>query len=174
LKIRTSQINGCAFCLRMHTRDALKKGETPDRIAVLPGWEETDYFSETDRAALRLTEAITRVPDGHVSDEDFNAAAAVLTADQVSAIAWLATVMNAFNRVAITSRYRVAPVSGEITSRTPTGPGPTGPTKRGGRHGQQRAGTSDPPSLLRAPWRLGAPVDPSVSPYRVLPLQLDH
>jgi alkylhydroperoxidase AhpD family core domain len=103
LKIRTSQINGCAFCLRMHTRDALKKGETPDRIAVLPGWEETDYFSETDRAALRLTEAITRVPDGHVSDEDFNAAAAVLTADQVSAIAWLATVMNAFNRVAITS-----------------------------------------------------------------------
>jgi AhpD family alkylhydroperoxidase len=107
LRIRTSQINGCAFCLRMHTRDALKKGETPDRIAVLPGWEETDYFSETDRAALRLTEAITRVPDGHVSDEDFNAAAAVLTADQVSAIAWLATVMNAFNRVAITSRYPV-------------------------------------------------------------------
>ncbi|MGI5509179.1 carboxymuconolactone decarboxylase family protein [Streptomyces sp. CA-106131] len=107
LKIRASQINGCAFCLRMHTRDALKKGETPDRIAVLPGWEETDYFSQTDRAALRLTEAITRVADGHVSDEDFNAAAAVLTADQVSAIAWLATVMNAFNRVAITSRYSV-------------------------------------------------------------------
>src|SRR3954463_13155624 len=99
LRIRTSQINGCAFCLRMHTRDALKKGENPDRIAVLPAWGESGYFSGTDRAALRLTEAITRVPDGHVSDEDFNAAAAVLTADQVSAIAWLATVMNAFNRV---------------------------------------------------------------------------
>ncbi|MEW9529147.1 carboxymuconolactone decarboxylase family protein [Microbispora sp. NPDC049125] len=107
LKIRTSQINGCVFCLRMHTREALKKGESTDRIAVLPGWEETGYFSETDRAALRLTEAITRVPDGHVSDEDYNAAAAVLTADQVSAVAWLATVMNAFNRVAITSRYPV-------------------------------------------------------------------
>lgn len=107
LRIRTSQINGCAFCLRMHTRDALRKGENPDRIAVLPGWAETGYFSETDRAALRLTEAITRVPDGHVSDEDYDAAAAVLTADQVSAIAWLATVMNAFNRVAITSRYHV-------------------------------------------------------------------
>jgi AhpD family alkylhydroperoxidase len=78
LKIRTSQINGCVFCLRMHTR-----------------------------AALSLTEAITLVPDGHVSDEDFNAAAAVLTADQVSAIAWLATMMNAYNRVAITSRYPV-------------------------------------------------------------------
>ena len=108
LKIRTSQINGCAFCLRMHTRDALKKGENPDRIAVLPGWEETGYFSETDRAALRLAEAITRVSDGHVSDEDYSAAAAALTAGQVSAVAWLATVMNAFNRVAITSRYSVA------------------------------------------------------------------
>ncbi|MCX4999962.1 hypothetical protein OG739_04805 [Streptomyces longwoodensis] len=61
----------------------------------------------TDRAALRLTEAITRVPDGHVSDEDFSAAAAVLTADQISAVAWPATVMNAFNRVAVTSRYPV-------------------------------------------------------------------
>ncbi|MFB7288820.1 carboxymuconolactone decarboxylase family protein [Actinacidiphila glaucinigra] len=107
LKIRTSQINGCAFCLRMHTRDALKKGENPDRIAVLPAWEEADYFSATDRAALRLTEAITCVPDGHVSDADYEAAAAVLSADQVSAVAWLATLMNAFNRVAITSRYRV-------------------------------------------------------------------
>ncbi|MFF3878579.1 carboxymuconolactone decarboxylase family protein [Streptomyces sp. NPDC001978] len=108
LKIRTSQINGCAFCLRTHTRDALKKGENPDRIAVLAAWEETGYFSETDRAALRLTEAITRVSEGHVSDENYDAAAAVLSADQVSAVAWLATVMNAFNRVAITSRYRVA------------------------------------------------------------------
>ncbi|MEU1620809.1 carboxymuconolactone decarboxylase family protein [Streptomyces sp. NPDC005722] len=108
LKIRTSQLNGCAFCLRMHTRDALKKGEDPDRIAVLPAWAEAGYFSATDRAALRLTEAITHVADGHVSDAEYEAAAAVLSADQVSAVAWLATVMNAFNRVAITSRYRVA------------------------------------------------------------------
>lgn len=109
LKIRTSQINGCAFCLRMHTGDALKLGENPERISVLPAWEETGYFSETDRAALRLTEAIARVSEGHVSDEDYNASAAALTPDQISAVAWLATVMNAFNRVAITSRYRVEP-----------------------------------------------------------------
>ncbi|MFE9413205.1 carboxymuconolactone decarboxylase family protein [Streptomyces sp. NPDC006704] len=107
LKIRASQINGCAFCLRMHTRDALKKGENPDRIAVLPGWEETGYFSEAERAALRLTEAVTRVSDGHVSDEDYNAAAALLTEDQISAVSWLAILMNAFNRVAVTSRYPV-------------------------------------------------------------------
>ena len=105
LRIRASQVNGCAFCLRMHTRDALTKGENPDRIAVLPAWDEAGYFSETDRAALRLTEAVTRVSDGHVSDEDYNAAAAALTPDQISAVTWLATVMNAFNRVAITSRY---------------------------------------------------------------------
>jgi len=108
LKIRASQINGCAFCLRMHTRDALKKGENPDRIAVLPAWDEAGYFSETDRAALRLTEAVTRVSDGHVSDEDYNAAAAALTPDQISAVTWVATVMNAFNRVAMTSRYPAA------------------------------------------------------------------
>ncbi|WP_188188448.1 carboxymuconolactone decarboxylase family protein [Nonomuraea sp. SYSU D8015] len=108
VKIRTSQINGCAFCLRMHTRDALKKGENPDRLAVLPAWAETGYFSEMERAALRLTEAIARVSDGHVSDADYAAAAAVLSEDQVSAVAWLSTVMNAFNRVAITSRYTVA------------------------------------------------------------------
>jgi AhpD family alkylhydroperoxidase len=84
VKVRTSQINGCAFCLRMHTRDALKIGENRDRIAVLPGWEETGYFSETDRAALRLTEAITCVSDGHVSDEDYNTAAAALATDQIS------------------------------------------------------------------------------------------
>jgi AhpD family alkylhydroperoxidase len=107
LRIRTSQINGCSFCLRMHTRDALAKGENPDRIAVLPAWAETGYFSAIDRAALRLTEAIARVADGHVADEDYAAAAAVLGAEQISAVAWLATVMNAFNRVAITSRYPV-------------------------------------------------------------------
>ena len=109
IRIRTSQINGCAFCLRMHTRDSLKKGENPDRIAVLPAWAESAYFSETDRAALRLAEAITLVPDGHVSDADYAAAAEVLTPDQVSAVSWLTIVMNAFNRVAITSRYHVGP-----------------------------------------------------------------
>ncbi|SNS24779.1 alkylhydroperoxidase AhpD family core domain-containing protein [Streptosporangium subroseum] len=108
VKIRTSQINGCAFCLRMHTRDALKKGESTDRLAVLPAWAETGYFSEVERGALRLAEAIARVSDGQVSDADYAAAAAVLSEDQVSAVTWLSTVMNAFNRVAITSRYTVA------------------------------------------------------------------
>ena len=109
VKIRTSQINGCAFCLRMHTRDALKKGENTDRIAVLAAWEETGYFTHTERAALHLAEAITNISAGHVSDEAYAAAATALTEEQISAVAWLATVMNAFNRVAVTSRYRVPP-----------------------------------------------------------------
>ena len=108
VKIRTSQINGCAFCLRAHTRDALKQGESPDRLAVLPAWAETGYFTETERAALRLAEAITLVSEGHVSDEDYTSAAAVLPGEQVAAVAWLTTAMNAMNRVAITSRYEVA------------------------------------------------------------------
>ncbi|WSM88127.1 hypothetical protein OIF68_02830 [Actinacidiphila glaucinigra] len=83
-----------------------QEGENPDRIAVLPAWEEADYFSATARAALRLTEAIACVSDGHVSDADDEAAADVLSADQVSAVAWPATLMSAFDRVAITSRYR--------------------------------------------------------------------
>lgn len=108
LRIRTSQINGCAFCLRMHTRDALKKGENPDRLAVLPAWAETGYFSAIDRAALALAESITHVSDGHVRDADYTTAQAVLTDDQLAAVAWVVTVMNALNRVAITSRYPVS------------------------------------------------------------------
>ncbi|MCZ0972735.1 carboxymuconolactone decarboxylase family protein [Streptomyces noursei] len=107
IKIRVSQINGCAFCLRMHTRDSLKKGENSDRLAVLPAWAEADYFTATERAALRLAESITRVSDGHVPDADYAAATEVLTDEQLSAVAWLTNVMNAFNRVAITSRYPV-------------------------------------------------------------------
>jgi len=109
VKIRTSQINGCAFCLRMHTRDALRLGESTDRLAVLPAWDETQYFSEQEQAALRLAEVITLVADGHVGDAQYEAARTILTDEQVAAVAWLTTVMNAFNRVAITSRYDVAP-----------------------------------------------------------------
>ncbi|WP_329190899.1 carboxymuconolactone decarboxylase family protein [Actinacidiphila glaucinigra] len=105
LKIRTSQIWLRALPADAHARRP-QEGENPDRIAVLPAWEEADYFSATARAALRLTEAIACVSDGHVSDADDEAAADVLSADQVSAVAWPATLMSAFDRVAITSRYR--------------------------------------------------------------------
>lgn len=109
VRIRASQINGCSFCLRMHTRDALNNGESTDRLAVLPVWRESGYFSGQERAALELTESLTRVSDGQVPDELYDRIGQVLDAAQVSAVAWLATVINTFNRVAIFSRYPVGP-----------------------------------------------------------------
>ncbi|MEE2033677.1 carboxymuconolactone decarboxylase family protein [Rhodococcus chondri] len=105
VKIRISQINGCAFCLRMHTRDAVAKGETTDRLAVVAAWWESQYFTAQERAALALAEQVTRlsVPASLTWDDGS------LTAKQTSAVGWLTIVMNAWNRVAITSHYPVAP-----------------------------------------------------------------
>ena len=109
LKLRASQINQCAFCVRIHSADALKAGEAPDRLAVLPAWRETGYFTPQERAALALTEAVTLVAQGQVPDEVYEAAAVHLTPAQISAVEWLAVVINAWNRIAVSSRYRVAP-----------------------------------------------------------------
>lgn len=107
VKMRASQINGCAFCLRMHSRDALNAGETADRLALLPGWRETSYFTAKEQAGLALTEAITQIGNGQVPDEVYAAAAAQLSAAEIAAIEWLAIVINMWNRVAIASRYPV-------------------------------------------------------------------
>lgn len=109
VKIRTSQLNGCAFCLRLHTRDAIKLGETADRLAVLPAWWESRYFTDLERAVLQLTEQVTLLSNqGKVPDHgaDFEG---VLTKEQVAAVTWLAIVMNSWNRVAVCSQYAVAP-----------------------------------------------------------------
>lgn len=103
VKIRVSQLNGCAFCLRMHSRDALAKGETADRLAVLAAWWESQYFSEVERAALALAEEVTRLAADRVWDNGS------LTDEQVSAVSWLAVVMNSWNRIAVRSHYPVAP-----------------------------------------------------------------
>ena len=71
VKIRASQINGCAFCLDMHTKDACAAGETEQRLDTLPAWRETPFFSERERAALAWTEAVTRVSESHVPDETY-------------------------------------------------------------------------------------------------------
>ena len=107
LRLRVSQLNQCAYCTRLHTRDAITSGESNDRISVLPAWRETEYFSEKERAALELVEVITLIFDGQVPAAIYEQAAAILSRDEVSAIEWLAVVMNTWNRVAISSRYRV-------------------------------------------------------------------
>lgn len=108
VKMRASQINGCAFCLRMHARDALAAGESADRLAVLPAWRETRYFSAKEQAGLALTEAITQIADGQLPDEVYAAAAAQLNPAEIASIEWLAIVINMWNRVAISCRYPVA------------------------------------------------------------------
>lgn len=105
VKIRVSQLNGCAFCLRMHTRDAIAQGESSDRLAVLAAWWESQYFDEVERAALTLAEELTGLPVPARKAWDIG----VLTDDQISAISWLTIVMNSWNRIAIQSHYPVGP-----------------------------------------------------------------
>ena len=109
LRLRASQINQCAFCVRLHTRDALASGEAIDVVSVLPAWRETEYFSDKERASLELVEAITLISDGQVPDAVYERAAASLSRDELSAVEWLAVAINAWNRVAISSRYPVRP-----------------------------------------------------------------
>ncbi|MFE9643472.1 carboxymuconolactone decarboxylase family protein [Streptomyces sp. NPDC006365] len=104
LRIRASQINGCAFCLDMHTKDARTQGETEQRIYALSAWRETPFFTERERAALALTEAVTLVHDGRVPDAVYAEAAEAFDEEQIAALIWAATVINAYNRIAIAQR----------------------------------------------------------------------
>ncbi|KUO12001.1 carboxymuconolactone decarboxylase family protein [Streptomyces sp. DSM 15324] len=104
LRIRASQLNGCAFCLDMHTKDARAADETEQRIYALSAWRETPFFSGRERAALALTEAVTFVADGHVPEDVYAEAAEVFDEAQLAALIWAATVINAYNRIAIATR----------------------------------------------------------------------
>lgn len=107
LYVRISQINGCAFCLDMHVRDAVERGETPQRLAVLPAWRETALFTDKERAALALAENITELPGHPNQDHEEGYAREHLSADEFSVVSWLAITINAFNRVSITSHHPV-------------------------------------------------------------------
>jgi AhpD family alkylhydroperoxidase len=111
VNIRVSQINGCAYCLHVHVRDALLGGETAQRLAVLPAWRDTTLFTTQERAALTLAESLTTLPDARTQDQDYADAAATLTKEQLSAISWLTIAMNSFNRLSIVSRHPVRPQS---------------------------------------------------------------
>ena len=109
LRLRASQMNECAYCVRMHTRDAIAAGESPDRIALIAAWRESQYFTAKERAALELVEAVTFVAEGQIRDEVYASAAATLTPEEIAAVEWIGVVINAWNRIAIASRYPVAP-----------------------------------------------------------------
>lgn len=104
IKTRASQINGCAFCINMHTRDAMKLGETAQRLFLLDAWRETELFSAKEQAVLALTEAMTLITKDHVSDEIYNNAVHHLTMNELSAVIMAIVTINSWNRIAITTR----------------------------------------------------------------------
>lgn len=111
VKIRASQLNGCAFCLKMHTGDAITRGESWERLAVLPAWWESQYFSVEEQSALQIVERVTLISDHTRSVDRGVHAEDHLTQAQISAVTWLAVVINSWNRIAISSHYPVAPAS---------------------------------------------------------------
>ncbi|WER50856.1 carboxymuconolactone decarboxylase family protein [Cupriavidus sp. WKF15] len=103
--LRVSQINGCAYCLDMHTRDLVKKGVKLEKLALVQAWHEAGtLFSDREKAALAWAESVTRVADTHVPDDAFEAAAAVFSEKELADLTMAISLMNAFNRLAISFR----------------------------------------------------------------------
>jgi AhpD family alkylhydroperoxidase len=103
VRIRASQLNGCAFCIDMHTKDARAAGETEQRIYALSAWRETPFFNEKERAALGLTESVTLMPQTHVPDADFADAAKQFSESELGALISLIVTINAWNGIGVTT-----------------------------------------------------------------------
>ena len=104
VKIRASQINGCAYCLDMHTQDARAEGETERRIYALSTWRETPFYTDRERAALAWTEAVTLVSSGGVSEVLYEEARRHFDEKELADLTWAVAAINAWNRVAISFR----------------------------------------------------------------------
>ncbi|MFJ5087727.1 carboxymuconolactone decarboxylase family protein [Streptomyces sp. NPDC088674] len=105
VRIRASQLNHCAYCLDMHTKDALAAGESIERIIQLSAWEESKhYYTAREIAAIELTEAVTVLTDGFVPDEVWEKAAAVFDERELAQLVGAITVINAWNRLSVTCR----------------------------------------------------------------------
>jgi AhpD family alkylhydroperoxidase len=111
VKIRASQINGCAFCLHMHTADARKHGETEERLYLLDAWRESPLYSERERAALAWTEALTLVSETHAPDDVYAALRAQFTEEEQVTLTLLIVAINGWNRIQVGFRG-VHPVEG--------------------------------------------------------------
>jgi AhpD family alkylhydroperoxidase len=104
VSLRASILNGCAYCVDMHTLDARHRGETEQRLYAVAAWHEAPFFTDRERAALLLTDAITLVADGHVPPDVFELARAEFEDDELAELIWAITAINAWNRVAIATR----------------------------------------------------------------------
>jgi AhpD family alkylhydroperoxidase len=104
VKTRASQINGCAFCIHMHTRDARARGESEERLYLLDAWRESPLYTERERAALAWTEAVTQVAETHVPDAVYEEARRHFSEEELVKLTLLVTTINAWNRIAISFR----------------------------------------------------------------------
>jgi len=104
VKVRASQINGCAFCIGMHTDEALRDGEKAERLLLLEAWHESSAFSEKERAALEWVEEITLIADGHAHKEAFDALKPHFSEEEIAWLTLAAAMINTWNRIAISSR----------------------------------------------------------------------
>ncbi len=116
MKIRASQINGCAYCIDMHTKDARAMGETEQRIYALNAWRETGFFTDRERAALEWTETVTRIGDTHVPDEVFERVRQHFSEAELVALTFALVAINGWNRLATSFRmpagsYQPQPVT---------------------------------------------------------------
>jgi AhpD family alkylhydroperoxidase len=102
--MRVSQINGCAFCIDMHSKDARAAGEQEQRLYALNAWRETPFYSPRERAALALAEEMTNLSTNHVPDAAYEEAARYFEPKELAQLIWCVTIINAWNRIAITSR----------------------------------------------------------------------
>jgi AhpD family alkylhydroperoxidase len=104
VKLRASQLNGCAYCIELHSREAAADGEPPHRLFGLDAWEEVDWYTDRERSALALTEAMTRLPDRLVTDEVVDEARRHFDDGELAQLIWAITVINAWNRIGVTCR----------------------------------------------------------------------
>jgi AhpD family alkylhydroperoxidase len=104
VRIRASQLNGCAYCIDMHTKDARAAGETEQRIYALPAWQETPFFTARERAALGFTEAVTLLAQDHVPASAYAAVAAEYSPEEIAALVSLVVAINAWNMVGVSTR----------------------------------------------------------------------
>jgi AhpD family alkylhydroperoxidase len=104
VRIRASQLNGCAYCIDMHTKDARAAGESEQRIYALAAWRETPFYNDRERAALALTESVTLMPQTHVPAADFEQAASHFSADELAALISLVVTINAWNGIGVSTR----------------------------------------------------------------------
>src|SRR4051794_15256614 len=104
IKLRASQINGCAFCIGMHSDEALRDGEKPERLLLLDAWHESSAFNERERAALGWVEEITLIAEGHAHKEAFDALKPHFSEEEIGWLTLAAAMINTWNRIAISSR----------------------------------------------------------------------